>query len=488
MGEVHDFYNSFEKSSSSLRDAVVGMRGSIQNLSSMKSFSGKGATATKNYLEEVHMNVSLSYQDSIDDLQKALKSSIESFHLNVDESQSCIIKTDYIQSLEKKLKSKKEAIKKEVDAINAEIASVSSICHVSKVNASLFLSAHKNVNKVMTSLVENFDQYMSEEAQIVSMVGESISALQNAQKNMKKISTSKGGIEAYQASMGNSVIAEIKNSKNIRKTYKNYIKTPAKGLYYAKLWKDAKNVNNASVIIKDGKIATYLRNGKKWGNTGYKVLRFKHGKVTKLGKEIFKKMGCIEGDPNFLFNYAGKNVKGVTKALGKAASDGAKKSFKLVDFKGYKELSKVGKTLKAGGAVLSVATTGLMAYDNYNEARTSGLSKNKSIVSTVVGTVGDLAVSGASAQVGMAIGTALGGPAGLIAGAIAGYAIGQAGSFIMTGVKKGMNYVLKNGVGKTVSDAGKFVTKKAKEVTKAVSDKVSDITKGFQSVGKWAFG
>lgn len=486
MGEVHDFYNSFEKSSSSLRDAVVGMRGSIQNLSSMKSFSGKGATATKNYLEEVHMNVSLSYQDSIDDLQKALKSSIESFHFNVDESQSCIIKTDYIQSLEKKLKSKKEAIKKEVDAINDEIASVSSICRVSKVNASLFLSAHKNVNKVMTSLVENFDQYMSEEAQIVSMVGESISSLQNAQKNMKKISTSKGGIEAYQASMGNSVTQNLKKVISIRKTYKTLIEKPAKAFYYAKLWNDAKDIEHSSMVIKDRKIYSYLRNGKEWKNKNYKIVRYSNGTVTKEGEAILKKLGWTYGDPNFVTNFAKAN--GATKTIGKVSIDGAKNGMKIASFKGYKELTKVGKALKAGGSVLSVATTGLMAYDNYNEARTSGLSKNKSIVSTVVGTVGDLAVSGVSAQAGMAIGGIFGGPAGLIAGAVVGYAIGQAGSFIMTGVKKGMNYVLKNGVGKTVSDAGKFVTKKAKEVTKAVSDTVSDITKEFQSVGKWAFG
>ena len=110
------------------------------------------------------------------------------------------------------------------------------------------------------------------------------------------------------------------------------------------------------------------------------------------------------------------------------------------------------------------------------------------MLSSTLGTAGDLAVGEASAQVGMAIGTALGGPVGLVIGLGAGMVLGWAGSKVFSGVKKGMNYVIKNGVGKTVNDVGKAVKSKVDSVVKGVSKKVNSAMDGLKSVGKWAFG
>ena len=74
------------------------------------------------------------------------------------------------------------------------------------------------------------------------------------------------------------------------------------------------------------------------------------------GKNIFKSLGFVDGDPKFLLNYKGGKVK----ALGKAAKNGAKSSFKIFDFKGYKSLTKAGKVMKGAGSGLTVLSAGLI--------------------------------------------------------------------------------------------------------------------------------
>ena len=484
MSEVHDMLNDFSSSSSSLRESLLSLRNNTRNVSNLESFSGAGASATKGYLKDVHVEVSVAYQDIIDDMKDKLKTSVTTFHSKVDSDQSCIIKSDYVTDFENKVKTSKDTIKKSVKAINTATSSINDISSVSKISTDEMTSDYDQIKKITTDLLKNFSEYSSTEASMLIGLEDGISKLNSTQNEMNKISSSSSGVGGYAPNKSKNLLSYLREAKKINRDSKRLYKA-SKNIYFGYVLKMSKGSNKYKYYLSNSKYAKFfgvkllkdLPPGKN------RVLQYNAGYITKEGKNLFKSLGFIDGDPKFLLNYKG----GKAKALGKAAKDGAKNSFKIFDFKGFKGLSKTGKVLKGAGTGLTVLSAGLSAYDNYNDAKVQGLSKKQSVLSSALGTAGDLAVGGASAQVGMAIGTAIGGPVGLVIGLGLGIGIGKAGSYVLSGVKKGMNYVIKNGVSKSINDAGKVMSNTANKAIKGVSDRVNSALGGLKSVGKWAF-
>ena len=122
------------------------------------------------------------------------------------------------------------------------------------------------------------------------------------------------------------------------------------------------------------------------------------------------------------YHYSG-NLKGVSrlKEMGKAGWEGFKESVNPInDFKGWKEVGKLGKLAKGVG-ILSTAAT---VWDNWNTNITSkgGLSV-KGARDFILDTTVDIGSGAAAAGLGAAIGSAFFPPLGTVVGAVAGVGI-----------------------------------------------------------------
>ncbi|MBP1044995.1 hypothetical protein I6N96_01795 [Enterococcus sp. BWM-S5] len=494
MTEVHDYFEEYTSASEVLRESLLELRNNMRSLSGLNSFEGESASAVKNYLTDVHVETSVGYQDLIDSSKSLMKFSINLFHDMVDSDHSCIIKSDYIDSLEDDVKSTKDSLKSSVESVNKEIGTIADISSASTIDAGTITDTYDKLKKVTTDLLTHLTEFTSVQNGRSSNLEELLSNLNSVHGEMSALSQSGKGISGYsKESTGIDILGILKKGKSIRGDVKRGIKY-SKAAYLWKITKDSKLIDRSKHYLSGCKY--YLKDSKwskmfgiKFLNTDGKarILEYKNGVITKEGKNIYKQLGFVDGDPKFLLNY-GKGKLGVVKGVGKAAADGAKGSFKIIDYKGYSELGKFGKAMTHAGNVMSVAAVGLSAYDNYTEAKLQGLNTSQRIVSTTVNTGIDLAAAGAGAKVGMAIGGLVGGPLGIVVGVAAGYVIGKAAAPIVKGIKDGVNYVIKNGVSKSIDAAGKAVKETAKKVTDSVKNTVDNISNGFASIGKWAFG
>lgn len=485
MNEVTDFINNYKSESKSLLEKLLSSRSDTKSIVSMDSFEGKGASSVKNYLTNVHVKSSRSYQDILSQIEDSLTSSKNDFLSSVDNDESCIIKSNYVEELVDKVKNEKTSISNSIKTINSELNSISDISSVPKISMSDLNNDYSKLKKIATTMLEKFNSFQSTQSNSLTNLGDSLSLIKNIQTEMAKISSTSAGISSYDKKSFDNLITKYNQLNGIIKKPKKFIKEGLKlakigylyGVGHIKIVKDSHgrikhilvNKKNTSKIGKMF-IKKLMKDAglKKFNSKStHRVLTSVKG--TKSSK-LFDKLSYTGGDPQFLNKV--KGFKNKASSIGSIVKDKVKDNFpsikKAKDWgASFKEASKWGKTAKIGGGILSVASTGLMAYDNYNAARDSGLSKNEATVASTVNTGIDLAVVGVTTKVGMAIGTAIPIPGvGTAVGAVAGFAIGM-----------GISYL----GGEALKPAVDFVKDKVNSAVKGASN-------ALQSFGKWAFG
>ncbi|MTD40435.1 hypothetical protein GIX45_17785 [Erwinia sp. CPCC 100877] len=485
MNEVTDFINNYKSESKLLIEKLLSSRSSTNSIVSMNSFEGKGASSVKNYLTNVHVKSSRGYQDILSQIENSLDHTKNDFLSSVDNDGSCIIKSDYVEEIVDKISNEKNNISSSIKTINSELNSINDISNVSKISLTDLNNDYSEFKKIVTTMLEKFNSFQSTQNNSLANLEESLSLIKNIQSEMAKISSTSAGISNYDKNSFDNLIRRYNELNGIIKKPKKILKEGLKltkvgylyGAGHIKIVKDAKgrikyilvNKKNTSKIGKMFIQKLMKDSGLKKFNSRSTHRVLTNIKGTKTSK-LFSKLSYTGGDPQFLNRV--KGFKNKASSIGSVIKNKVKDNFpsikKAKDWgTSFKEASKWGKTAKIGGGVLSVASTGLMAYDNYNNARDSGLSKKEATVASTVNTGIDLAVVGVTTKVGMAIGTAIPIPGvGTAVGAVAGFAIGM-----------GLSY------------AGSTVTKPAVDFVKnKVNSAVKGASNALKSFGKWAFG
>ena len=193
---------------------------------------------------------------------------------------------------------------------------------------------------------------------------------------------------------------------------------------------------------KSEEVADYIK------TLGEAVITYRGSKIFLNGVEItMDNQGCMRWGNKFIFksstnnlyrhgrnfqnasgidlenyHYSG-NLQGVArmKEMGKAGWSGFKDSVNpLNDFKGWKEVGKVGKAFKLGGGIL----TAINIYNNFRENvdMSDGISAKEARDFTI-DTAVDIGSGAAAAGLGAAIGSAFLPPLGTVVGAVAGIGV-----------------------------------------------------------------
>lgn len=509
MQEVNDLLDDFGVASSSLKSTLKSMKNNTNNVVGLNSFSGKAAQATKNYLKDIHIEAVNSYVEMIDDLKETLKSSVDLFYSMVDNENSAIIKSTYVESFEKDLKKNEQNIAQSIESVNTHIGSISDISSTSKIDKSEFLTDFEKVSEIIEDVLTNMEAFSSSQGEILTNVEDRISKLQSMQSSMSEVTSSKGGISNYSRKKHSAIAETLRIIRSTRADFnkaKNVIslayleKTGRIKVTYGKKGSMRYELFNKSklpgFLNKVGKKFSFVNKyADKLGKLDKKfvdylmeksgVKKFKYGstkriltsfKGTTKSNKFMTLFGSATKDPLILrkMNGLGSKIKTMTTIVKDKVKSNlpTPKNYKT-NYKNWKAdmsvAGKYSKTLKAAkfaGGVATIAATGLTAYDNFQNAREAGLSGAEVGVSTAVNTGIDLATTGVAMKVGMAIGTAIFPGGGTIVGAVGGFVVGMvAGSIIDKGISPVKNYVKDK-----------------------VNEGIKNISSAIGSFGKWAFG
>ncbi len=491
MEEVNDYLSEFETSSTKLRDSLVDARSQTQSLASLDSFGGKGPDAAKSYLNDIHVNVSVAYQDVIDLFNTELKTNVEMFHAEVDSSASCIIKSEYVESFGKKIKTNKAKLKSSLKIINDSIKKINDISSASSISMTSANQAYKEISKVSEKLLTSLNSFSKMN---VGSLENSINATNQAQSQMDSISGSSGGIAKY--------------DKKDYKTFFDYLKMFSKGReglveageYAEALLTFVKNYNKVK-FVKTG-LFSYSLSSEDRKALAYFVSHMDDPKIkgmsAKETRQLIKKLG--EQGKNFsskFSNYNFMDMMGVlarekfnggdfdakilkklprdafkkvnfnifnastAKTVGKAAAKGFSESFDMMKPSYYKSAGKLGKGL----GVLSVVSAGATGMDKYKDAKVQGLNTGESVVAAGVNTAIEIGADSAMTSALTTVGTAI--CPGV--GTVVGFVLGVGATWAKDNIKLG---------DKTINE----------HITSGVNTAVQSVSKGAQAVGNWLFG
>lgn len=476
MSEVKVLKEDLVSKAEGVTTSIATTKTSLNRIKDMRSFDGVAAKATKSYISDAHNNLIEVYDNLITELKENFNYSIEQFTSSVDNDANCIITSDYITKIQTDIKSSATKITTPIKSINKEIASLSDITSASSITVGEFKNNNENFKKITTNLLEKFEAFVSSSQREVAQSKEFMNILSSMQGQVQTISTVPNGISSFSKnnvakfkewkSQVTAIRSAAKNAKKIDGTV-HFLYNLSKGhiqVSYTKNGKLSMRIVSSKAIVKDftqikknGPIFKRYKFTSEWRiGTTHKKLTTNAGKLNKLGEKYTGYWGLDK-----VFTEVSK--KTVSQRLKGALAS---------PFTGWKDLSKFGKGMKALGIAGTVAETGLSGYENYNDATKQGIAGNKRVVSTTVNTGIDMgvsiggAVAGAKAGAvtgallgsifpgpGNAIGAAVGGIIGAAAGS---WAASEASKKIRNGLKKNVNNVLKNGIGKSIQKLGSW--------------------------------
>ncbi|MCA5014319.1 MULTISPECIES: T7SS effector LXG polymorphic toxin [unclassified Enterococcus] len=477
MSEVKLLKEDLTKNADKAVSSIAETKANLGKIKDMDSFKGDGAKATKNYISSAHNNLIEVYDNIIEDLKSNFAYSMDQFSGSVDNDGSCIIDSNYVTQLKTEVTSATKSISSSIKSINTEISSISDITSASKVQTTEFKNDEKEFKKIITDMMDKFEAFISSSSNEVSQSKEFMGILTSMQGQVQKISSVSDGITTFKK----SDIEKFKEWKEKFGTLRSFASKTAKVegnlrfMYHlSKGHIKITRAKNGKLLMKIVNEKAILREFKKIKKTGPLFKRYKfvsEWKTNTVSKSLHhKKTGKLNLRGERYYDNWGLE-KALTETSKKTLSQRLKGKL-TGPFTGWKDLTKFGKGMKAAGIVGLGIETGLSGYENFNDATKQGLTGSKRVVSTTVNTGVDMGVSiggaAAGAKAGAAIGTAIGsifpGPGNLIGAAVGSIVGAAAGSWaaseaskkIREGLKKTVNNVVKDGIGKSIKKLGNW--------------------------------
>src|SRR5690625_435435 len=127
MAEVHAFADDLQQISADVHAQLANVIKSIEAIDGMSSFSGKTAQDAKRYFNELHVTVLTAFQGLFEDLEGNLRQHISTFESEVDDSESAIITSHYVQEVREDIEEVFEKLTNEDETIHDIILGVSDL-------------------------------------------------------------------------------------------------------------------------------------------------------------------------------------------------------------------------------------------------------------------------------------------------------------------------------------------------------------------------
>lgn len=464
--EVQALKKQFIEDSKVLEQRLNSLQKKFNSFATLNSFSGKAATNTKNYLDEIHGSLMASFAASSTNLRESFKKTTSEYKSKVDSSDSSIMVEDYLRDIVKKIAN----IKNDFNNTHSEgkkiIEEVQDITNASYPSAT---EITQSINKAREQIVKSLEKLAEFEGAPDTGLLESQTMIEALEKGIQSASKS---------DMSSASTSQMKTSS-----------------WFGTLIGGIVSINNAykSVasnkkyldFIASGAVRGYIKYGRKLGVT-FDVAKTSSGKhkgvykfaiddadelaqvaaMLKLSKD--KKMIDRLVDVGFKFDVSKKRLKylkreiyklpdfkafqdykileknlGSVKALGKTGLNNFKSELvkstsklkawdwknQLKDFKGeFSKAGKLGKTMKGLGMVSSVISIG----DNIAESQKDGFQLHD-IADVATDSAVDVGFNAGAAAAGATVGSAFLPPLGTVIGMGVGIGISAAADNIKWG-------------------------------------------------------
>lgn len=161
ISEVIEFSDDVKSSTADIKTSLNSISESIDRLNSLESFSGKTATNAKNYFNDLHKTILITFEHLFTDLDDSLRKHLELFKSRVDTSESAIIDSDYVKDLELDIKEYWKKLSLEQDTVRETIKSVSDITSAIHPNYYPPEADKSDVIKIITSLEDELNSFTS---------------------------------------------------------------------------------------------------------------------------------------------------------------------------------------------------------------------------------------------------------------------------------------------------------------------------------------
>src|SRR5699024_11134406 len=127
MVEVHAFSDDLQQISLDMHSQLEKVIKSIETIQGMSSFSGKAAKDAKRYFHALHVTVLTAFQGLFEDLEANVKQHIKTFESEVDDSETAIITSHYVQEVREDIEETFEKLTSEDETIHDIISEVSDL-------------------------------------------------------------------------------------------------------------------------------------------------------------------------------------------------------------------------------------------------------------------------------------------------------------------------------------------------------------------------
>lgn len=148
----------------------------------MDDFTGKAASRAKNCFTELHQTILKSFEHLLKNLEERMENHLKYFEWDVDASDTAIIQSDYLISVEKEMKDNYEPFAEEHEWIRETINNISDISSAYSPSRFDHSSFYDKSIEIITELEENFETYINKDIEKSTEIDE---LLQNIETTIK---------------------------------------------------------------------------------------------------------------------------------------------------------------------------------------------------------------------------------------------------------------------------------------------------------------
>ena len=460
----------------SIKEQLSVSRSRLSEVVSTDSLKGAVKDAINQKVTNYQIPLVDNYVNALDSIVGRYDGLVKLFQDTVSETDnSAIIKTEYLERIKQRMKDPIEGLKSSSSKTQNIYAGISDILTLTNPSLDSVNTSYNQAVKSLDDTIKNMEAFNSvllktdtfdlidmQNSEIATLSGyaplpygdrvsrnyynrtwfkNSVSEIHTAIHSNSKAVKYQNALakQLAESKYSGKVVSEQQKEISVSKISETFGLTPPEAkdvLDYIKSMGEAIiTYRGANIFLNGIKITMDSQGRMRWGNKF--IFKSSTNNLYRHGRNFQNASGIdLEN-----YHYSG-NLQGVArmKEMGKAGWSGFKESVNpLNDFKGWKEVGKVGKAFKLAGGIL----TAINIYNNFRENvdMSDGISAKEARDFTIDSAV-DIGSGAAAAGLGAAIGSAFLPPLGTVIGAGAGIAINYA-----------LNHVKLPFVGKSAVDA-----------------------------------
>ena len=438
----------------SIKEQLSVSRSRLSEVVSTDSLKGTVKDAINQKVTNYQIPLVDNYVNALDSIVSRYDGLVKLFQDMVSETDnSAIINTEYLERIKQRMKDPIEGLKSSSSKTKNIYAGISDILTLTNPSLDSVNTSYNQAVKSLDDTIKNMEAFNSvllktdtfdlidmQNSEIATLSGyaplpygnrvsrnyynrtqfkNSVSEIHTAIHSNSKAVKYQNALakQLAESKYSGTVISEQQKEISVSKISEFFNLTPPEAEdvadYIKSMGEAIVTYRGANIFLNGIKITMDSQGRMRWGN------RF----LFKSNSEHLYRHGINFQDASGIdfknYHYSG-NLKGIARfsEMGKAGWSGFKESVNpLNDFKGWREVGKVGKAFKSAGGIL----TAINIYNNFRENvdMSDGISAKEARDFTI-DTAVDIGSGAAAAGMGAAIGSAFLPPLGTVVGAVAG--------------------------------------------------------------------